>query len=503
MITMTGSLEPSLLAVVLLVPVLVALLLYWRSYKSRQVQEPHDASAFFADAFIIKPYLQLGNHPLLADVETVQLFWHTRTSPHAWQVQVRMPGQRRWSSPLAASAENVDIAHLGIHTRCSATISGLPHGTTFEYRLLADGAIAFSGSGKSRQSADQPFTFAVAGDLGEPQQRSEQKIAYQISLAQPDFVAMPGDLVYNRGRVSEYMAHFFPVYNADLAADDKGAPLLRSRIVMPAPGNHDVGLPNPTDPQDLSARPDLFGYFQFWSVPLNGPYGTAGNNTPTPVGDAEAIARFATAAGDRFPRIANYSFDWGNAHWLVLDSNAYVDWTDAGLRAWVEADLAAAQDATWRFVMFHHPTFSSDGKHVNEQRMRLLTPLFERWNVDVVFTGHNHCYERTVPLRFQPKELVTKLHTEECAVPGSFILDRAYDGHENNRPNGIIYIVDGAAGAKFYVDFKPPHDGLKPYTAVYDQRAHSFTLVTVEGRRLIARQITEDGEEIDRYIIQK
>ena len=39
---------------------------------------------------------------------------------------------------------------------------------------------------------------------------------------------------------------------------------------------------------------------------------------------------FTEAAGEAYPRMTNFSFDYGNAHWTVIDSNPYVDWTDPG-----------------------------------------------------------------------------------------------------------------------------------------------------------------------------
>ena len=95
--------------------------------------------------------------------------------------------------------------------------------------------------------------------------------------------------------------------------------------------------------------------------------------------------------------MANFSFDYGDAHWTVLDSNPYVDWTDPDLRGWVERDLAAAQDATWRFVAFHHPPFNSSQAHFGDQRMRVLADVFEAGRVDIVWSGHVHNYQRTYP----------------------------------------------------------------------------------------------------------
>ena len=98
--------------------------------------------------------------------------------------------------------------------------------------------------------------------------------------------------------------------------------------------------------------------------------------------------------------MANFSFDYGNAHWTVLDANPYVDWTDRELQAWVERDLASAKNATWRFVALHQPGFNSARKHFDEQNMRRLTEVFEAGGVDIVFCGHVHNYQRSYPLRF-------------------------------------------------------------------------------------------------------
>ena len=103
---------------------------------------------------------------------------------------------------------------------------------------------------------------------------------------------------------------------------------------------------------------------------------------------------FLDAAGKAFPRMANFSFDYGNAHWTVLDANATSTGPTASSAAWVARDLAAAKGATWRFVGFHQPGFNSSKKHFDEQHMRLLAPVFEAGKVDVVFNGHVHNYQR-------------------------------------------------------------------------------------------------------------
>src|SRR5262249_37988607 len=197
-------------------------------------------------------------------------------------------------------------------------------------------------------------------------------------------------IVYNSGRISEYRKRFFPVYNADEASPEVGAPLLRSTLFIAAPGNHDIFE------RDLGTYPDGLAYFLYWAQPLNGPLETVGSpNTPTLEGAEKNWTPFLEAAGKNYPRMANFSFDYSNAHWIVLDSNSYVNWTDPSLRAWISKDLTSAKSATWRFVGFHHPGFSSSKVHFEDQWMRVLSDVFEQGAVDVVFAGHVHNYQRS------------------------------------------------------------------------------------------------------------
>lgn len=496
--------EPRLWVLLML---FVLVLFVWYHGRRRRlhpaIREPQDLSAHFADTFVVKPYVQLGNFPRLGSYENIEILWVVKPSPaHVWTVQARVHGEEEWRTAVPASAQTLTIAALGDVTRCAVTLTRLPFGADLDYRVLCDGNIAFASGCRTRNGRGQPFRFVVAGDLGEPMSGKEQKIAYQMHRRSPNLVVVPGDIVYERGRVSEYMSNFFPVYNSDVALPARGAPLLRSVLMMGAAGNHDMGMPHADHKRDFTRFPDLLGYYLFFSQPLNGVGINGGANTPNLEGDEQARRTFLKAAGARYPRMASFSFEWGNSFWLVLDANAYMDWTDAQLRDWVDAELADSARSTWRFVTFHHPAFSSDGKHVNEQRMRLLAPIFEKHGVDIVFVGHVHCYERTHPLRFTPHKMETTLHTEDCAVTGEFVIDRQFDGLGSRRPDGVIYVTSGAGGAKFDPR-SDPGKNLKPYTAKYDQRAHSFTSCELDSHRLLVRQIDEDGREIDFFVIEK
>jgi 3',5'-cyclic AMP phosphodiesterase CpdA len=228
---------------------------------------------------------------------------------------------------------------------------------------------------------------------GTPEQKP---LANRAFLSKPDVVIVPGDIVYELGLISEYRTKFWPIYNAE-KSDEQGAPLLRSVPFVAAPGNHD------TDMHDLDKHPDGLAYFHFWDQPLNGPLGQEGGAfVPSLIASDANRKAFTDAAGEAYPRMTNFSYNYGNAHWTFLDSNPYVDWTDKALLEWVANDLASAKEATWKFVVFHHPGFNSAREHYEQQHMRLLAPLFEANRVNVVFNGHVHNYQRSHPMTFIP-----------------------------------------------------------------------------------------------------
>src|SRR5262249_12841171 len=91
-----------------------------------------------------------------------------------------------------------------------------------------------------------------------------------------------------------------------------------------------------------------------------------------------------------------YSFDWANAHFICLDSNQELG-EDTEQYRWLEKDVAASR-AEWKVVFFHHPLFSAHPtRPINANRWS-WQPLFQRMGVPVVLTGHDHFYERCLPI---------------------------------------------------------------------------------------------------------
>ena len=108
-----------------------------------------------------------------------------------------------------------------------------------------------------------------------------------------------------------------------------------------------------------------------------------------------------------------YSFDYGCAHFTVLDSPAFTkaiehsesdsyipelldDLKNSEQYRFLEEDLASSK-AKWKFVVFHYPVYCSSWYDVRE--LQVLTPLFEKYDVDIVFNSHAILYERSHPIK--------------------------------------------------------------------------------------------------------
>ncbi len=319
--------------------------------------------------FLVKPYLQAGH---VQAAGQIVLVWQTHDTGAAWTIEYRPGSGRRWQAGPAPSFTRVAVAGIEPHRIYHAALAGLEPGQIFAYRVSHDGKVVFESDARAPKAANQPYRFVVFGDCG-ADTPAERAIAFRTFRANPDFVMITGDIVYGRGLVSEYRTKFWPIYNAQEAAPEKGAPLLRSTLFLAAPGNHDIAS------RDLGKDPGGLAYFYYWLQPLNGPMGEIGGPiTAALLGPDEKVKAFRDAAGGAFPRMANFSVDYGNGHWTVLDANATVDWTNRELRDWVAADLAAAAGAGWRFVSFHQPGFNSSKSHFDEQYMRILAPFSRR-----------------------------------------------------------------------------------------------------------------------------
>ncbi|MEI6587185.1 MAG: metallophosphoesterase, partial [Sediminibacterium sp.] len=217
------------------------------------------------------------------------------------------------------------------------------------------------------------------------------------------------------------------------------------------------------------------------------------------------------AAGKAYPSMSNFSYNYANAHWTVIDADNYVDWTDSTLLKWVKNDLLNSSDVKWHFVLFHHPGFNSSREHYEQQQMRLLSPIFEAGKVDVVFNGHVHNYQRSYPLTFIPDRKGVQLiggkdnkTLRGRLVNGKWILDKKFDGITNTQPNGILYIITGAGGQELYnPEQENDLDSWQKFTYKFFSTDHSLTYIEAKENTLQIKQIASSGKVVDEFKVTK
>jgi len=451
--------------------------------------------------FVAPPYLQIGSNP---SPQSLQLLWHTSDSTSTWKVEMKASGKKNWEQAGLPSYTTLAIAGVATHFVYRTSLSNLESGTTFSYRILKNGKEVFQSLAQAPKAINQPFRFVAFGDIGAGTVEAKE-IANGVYRAKPDMLLVPGDIVYDYGLISEYQTKFWPIYNAS-QVDTVGVPLMRSVPFVAAVGNHDA------DSRDLDKNPGALAYYHYWDQPLNGPLGLEGSSlTPLLKGSDLNKKAFMTGAGNRYPVMANFSFNYGNAHYTVLDADTYVDWTDKALTDWVAKDLADAKDAEWRFVVYHHPGFSSAIDHFEQQQMRLLAPVFEKGKVDIVFNGHVHNYQRTFPMYFAPDKKGTLLvggkdnkTIRGRVVNGRWTLDKSFDGKTNKNPKGVIYLITGAGGQELYnPEQENDPDSWQKYTDKFIAHLHSFTVVDIQGKKLTMQQLSANGNVLDSFEIDK
>ncbi len=426
------------------------------------------------------------------------MMWLAPDADAAWGADVKAAGEKNWRSAQTTLLRRVQVDGTPAHRVYSAALTNLKPGATFSYRVTKDGKEVFTSVGKARRGEGEAFTFAVYGDHAQDTD-GQRKIATQIFATKPEMLVSTGDVVYGKGLVSEYFKKYFPVYNCGQLTPNQCAPITRQTLTVAIPGNHDI-----PGKVDLSSTPDALAYFYYWSLPMNGPLSSAqGPNLPEIKGSPQAWSQFEQTAPN-YPRMSMYSFDYGDAHWTMIDSNPYVDWTSEELRRWIREDLRAASRKTWRFVGLHHPPFNSSKAHFNDQWMRLLSDIFEQEKVDIVFSGHVHNYQRTLPMTFQLAAGQAKFPYTRGGFRGDWKLDREFDGATKTKPNGVIWIVTGAGGAGLYnKEQEGDRSSWQEFTARFHAAVHSFTLVEQSPKRLVLRQVSEDGKELDRFTITR
>jgi len=152
-----------------------------------------------------------------------------------------------------------------------------------------------------------------------------------------------------------------------------------------------------------------------------------------------------------------YTFAVKNVRFFALDSNR----PDRVELAWVDEALRSSNEE-WKICYFHHPLYSDGVKHGPAIELRvLLEPILVRHGVDVVFSGHDHVYERLTPQQ------------------------------------GITYFVTGPGGQDVRTLRR------SPATAASFDREQTFTLVEVVDADLFFQTVSRSGATVDAGVIRK
>jgi acid phosphatase type 7 len=296
--------------------------------------------------------------------------------------------------------------------RHAVALSGLNPGSRYLYRVKeAGGESEIARFRTAPEGEDSRFAFAVIGDSGRGR-KGQLVVAALLERFEPDLILHTGDIVYPSGEERHYNRRFFVPYGR----------LLKEVPIFPVLGNHDL------------ERGNGAAYLNNFHLPRNDPRGTR-----------------------RY-----YSFDWGNAHFVALNSELYHgdhSYRPEEQKAWLERDLKETRQL-WKIVYFHRPIYSSS-KHGSDERIREdLEPVLMRHGVDLVFSGHDHVYERTVPI---------------C---------------------GVVYVVSGGGGKGLYPA------GSSEWTA-FSKSVYHAVLVRVDDEHLCLEAVEPDGAVLDRLDLDR
>lgn len=302
-------------------------------------------------------------------------------------------------------------------TKHAVTITNLTGGTSYSYRILSGGAVATLPSTFS--TAAEPtapaFTALVFGDSGSGTQW-QLDLAARMANESFDLALHTGDVIYPDGAEKDYDPNFFRPYG----------PWLKSRPIFPAMGNHDQMTANGQ------------AYMDAFVVNANNPQGDK-----------------------RY-----YSFEWGNAKFISIES--VVLFTKPGPHlTWLQNELAS-NTRRWLVVFMHVPLYSVGFHGDSATLQNLLGPIFEQYKVDLVLQGHDHNYERTAPIK-------------------RFSNDPKWQG--------VPYIVTGGGGGQWYPVLTSHAQ------TIYSEAVYHYTLLTFTNDAIKGRMVRVDGTQGESFAI--
>lgn len=272
---------------------------------------------------------------------------------------------------------------------------------------------------------------------------------------------MLGDNAYSSGTDAEYQSKLFNIYPQ----------MLKQSSSWPTIGNHDAG--------SADSATQTGPYYNNFTMPKNAEAGGVASGTE-----------------------AYYSFDYGNIHFVVLDSQETSRSTTGAMMNWMKSDLQAT-NADWIIAYWHHPPYSK-GSHNSDSETAMIEmrqnflPELENHGVDLVLTGHSHSYERSFLLdgHYGGSSTFSSAYQKDA---GNGRLDGtgAYSKSAGNIPHeGAVYVVAGSSGQT--------SGGLLNHPAMYLSLNELGSMVLdIDGQTLNAKFINQNGTTRDYFTLVK
>lgn len=415
------------------------------------------------------PRLQPGNAPLYGTpsyrgTDQVDILWQSITVGDGTsdRFEVRY---RRWDQVISQVVRLNAPIDTGVNNRIihSATITGLDWNSRYDYvvshyrgtELLA----SYDAEFKTRLAPGDPtpFTFTAYGDSASGTSTGFKQVQTRINELAPDFNLLLGDNFYEFGTHENADARFSPELNPPATE------WIAEHVDYFAIGNHDALL-NPA-----GGQPSRDSY----SVPI-------------PIAGVNAYA--SPPAHDQPEH--NFSFDYGDVHFVTFDSNAAELLNNVGQRAtldYVLADLKAST-ARWKIVYTHHPILGTAKFYDSPSGayFQMALPLLREAGADLLLAGDSHTYSWTYPLiGFADDDQSGAVDPDEVRfMPGS--------NREFVQGSGLVQVVSGVGGKSLYFD-----DYSDPFMAArYSRHATAwpsefgFSRIDVKPDRLVVSYIS-------------
>ncbi|NQY66642.1 MAG: metallophosphoesterase, partial [Flavobacteriales bacterium] len=422
-------------------------------------------SSMLVQAQVIRgPYLQLGTS------SSVIIKWRTDSATF---------GIVNYGTSLGAL--NSSVSDTVVNTDHELMLSGLTPNTKYYYDIADSSSIILVADTNmyymsSPTIGTSQFTRAwILGDAGwfwGPQ--TAAKNAYynyvdtvSINPGQTDMVLLLGDNAYDDGTDTEYQTGLFDPY----------VDMFKKSVTWSCIGNHD-------------------GYSAF------------SNSQTGPYYDIFTFPTAGEAGGVASGTEAYYSFDYGNIHFIVLESNSMS--LNQTQKDWLLMDIqATTQD--WIIALYHHGpythgTHNSDTESGHVNMRDFIQPTLEAYGIDVGLAGHSHVYERTFFINghygnsgtFDKAEHVIGYNGELSGRDGTS--DGAY-GKSFTEMEGAVYVTSGSASGA--------EGGTLDHNAHYYAESTTGTSVIetepdgMGGEKLTLKFISDNGSVDDYFTIHK